>query len=231
MLIAVAGIFAVSGQFRSGISSQADAQNGDLSAAKLARGKLIAASRCAVCHGRDGNAPDPQYPKLAGQNPAYLYQQLLAFKSGERSSAVMAAIARDLSDAEADDAADFYARRPIQADAIKDENQASLGEHIFYDGTGGGGMPTACAACHSTAGKRMPPMMGMMGRGRMGRGMKGSGNTANAPNLDGQHASYLISQLNRFAAGERPSPVMENIARSLSEADKNAVAEYLSGVK
>lgn len=66
--------------------------------------------------------------------------------------------------------------------------------------------------------------MGMMGRMPM-MGMMGS-----APRLNGQHAAYIVDQLNRFASGERQAMMMDRIAASLSNRDKNAVAEYLSGL-
>lgn len=61
----------------------------------------------------------------------------------------------------------------------------------------------------------------------MGRGMTGSG-AANVPRLEGQHAAYIVDQLNRFATGERQGTVMNRMAASLGEADKQAVAEFLS---
>ena len=69
------------------------------------------------------------------------------------------------------------------------------------------------------------PMMGMMGHGMMG--MMGSG-MADVPNLNGQHAAYIVAQLNGFADGARQGTVMNRIAAALSEADKMAVAEFLS---
>ena len=74
----------------------------------------------------------------------------------------------------------------------------------------------------------------MMGRGMMGGGMgRGMGGmmgpgTANIPNLEGQHAAYIVDQLNRFTTGEREGEVMNRVATSLGEADTQAVAEFLS---
>ena len=42
---------------------------------------------CAACHGADGNAADPQYPKLAGQHELYIARHLALFKSGGRDNA------------------------------------------------------------------------------------------------------------------------------------------------
>lgn len=42
--------------------------------------------------------------------------------------------------------------------------------------------------------------------------------------------TQLIDQLNRFASGERWGMMMNGIAAALTESDKKAVAEYLSGL-
>ena len=44
---------------------------------------------CVACHGTDGNSVNTDWPKLAGQNEKYLYEQLKYFKSGERNNALM----------------------------------------------------------------------------------------------------------------------------------------------
>lgn len=53
-------------------------------AGDVAAGKAKAAT-CAACHGNDGNALVPMYPKIAGQHEAYLEKQLVEFKSGVRN--------------------------------------------------------------------------------------------------------------------------------------------------
>ena len=188
-------------------------------------GKQVADSKCAACHGADGNGSDPRYPKLAGQDPAYLYQQLRNFRSGFRNSEVMSGIAATLSGADAADVASFYARATMNRDAVKDRAAAAAGERLFFRGSRAG---PACAMCHGLgAGRGMMGGGGMMGRGMMGGGMMGG---AEAPKVDGQHAAYLVDQLNQFASGRRPSPIMGRIAVALSEADRKAVAEFLSGM-
>ena len=71
-------------------------------------------------------------------------------------------------------------------------------------------------------------MGGMMGRGHMGMMM---GNSAAVPNLYGQHAGYIVQQLNAFASGARRGTAMGPIAAALSPPDRRAVAEYLSGLR
>ena len=70
----------------------------------------------------------------------------------------------------------------------------------------------------------------MMGRMSM-MGMMGGGMMGHVPNLNGQHAAYIIDQLNRFADGTRQDSVMNRIAAALSEIDKRAAAEFLSGLR
>jgi len=53
----------------------------------------------------------PSYPKLNGQNKAYLVQVLKAYRSGERKggmSAIMVAQSSGLSDAEIEALASYY---------------------------------------------------------------------------------------------------------------------------
>ncbi len=48
---------------------------------------------CMACHGKDANTPLlPMYPKLAGQNAAYLVQQMKDIKSGARNNGQTAAM-------------------------------------------------------------------------------------------------------------------------------------------
>ena len=194
------------------------------SAGDADKGQRALEANCATCHGADGNSPDPQYPKLAGQNQAYLYEQLWAFKRGARRSEVMSGIVASLSDTDMAYAANFFSRQPRKPDTVKDRRLAAIGERIFF-----AGMPS-CAMCHGSARQRGMPMMGPM-MGMMGHGMMGMRGSESVPRLNGQHPAYLVDQLNRFAAGERQGIVMNRIAPSLSEQDMKAVAEYLSGLR
>lgn len=68
----------------------------------------------------------------------------------------------------------------------------------------------ACASCH---------------------GAKGAGNgAAGFPRLAGQPAGYMLAQLNDFASGARSNAIMQPIAKSLSDAERHAVADYYAGL-
>ncbi len=48
---------------------------------------------CAACHGAKGDKPlMPNYPKVAGQNAAYIEQQMKDIKSGARNNGQTAAM-------------------------------------------------------------------------------------------------------------------------------------------
>jgi cytochrome c553 len=50
----------------------------------IARGKLLAGSTCAACHG-EGLRGVGLIPPLAGRSPTYILRQLVAFKTGARA--------------------------------------------------------------------------------------------------------------------------------------------------
>lgn len=57
---------------------------------------------CSGCHNEDGSGTE-KYPRIAGQHSAYVIQQLLSFKNGERvndSKAVMRAVAKRMNEKE-----------------------------------------------------------------------------------------------------------------------------------
>jgi len=179
----------------------------------------LVAQRCSACHGADGNSSDAQFPKLAGQTVAYLAVQLDTYRTSARRSDAMSPQATNLSDAQIVGLARFYAHQSIKHDAVTDQALAARGERVFFSPQRG--VPP-CAACHNGGGRGS---MGMMG------GMGMMANMGPVPNLNGQHATYIVSQLDAFAKGTRSSSVMHAVATTLSETDRKAVAIYLSGLR
>lgn len=53
---------------------------------------------CIGCHGPSGSGIPPSFPRLSGQHAGYTEKQLLAFKSGQRTSPIMNPIAFPLSE-------------------------------------------------------------------------------------------------------------------------------------
>jgi cytochrome c553 len=85
------------------------AVSGVAQAAGDAQAGKVRAAVCAACHGANGQAPNPIWPNLAGQNAPYLIKQLKAFKSGERKDPLMSPQASTLSDKDMEDVAAYFA--------------------------------------------------------------------------------------------------------------------------
>jgi cytochrome c553 len=81
-------------------------------AADLNAGAAKAKEVCAACHGMDGNSPQPDYPKLAGQYADFMAKALRDYKSGARKNPVMQGFAAALSRQDIDNLAAYYAAQP-----------------------------------------------------------------------------------------------------------------------
>jgi cytochrome c553 len=166
---------------------------------------------CAACHGPDGNSPAPTFPKLAGQHAAYLAKQLAEYKSGERQNATMNGMAAALSEQDIADLAAFYSSQQVTLGKAA-EDKVAAGEAVYRAGNAATGV-SACTACH---------------------GPTGSGNPmANFPSLSGQHADYTVLQLKAFRAGERANDagsMMRGVAKKMTDAEIEAVAQYIQGL-
>jgi cytochrome c553 len=77
---------------------------GDPALAKLGKDK---GTMCLGCHGASGEG-NGEFPRLAGQQPSYLAQQLTAFKNGSRQNGAMQAIAGSLSEEDIKDLAAYF---------------------------------------------------------------------------------------------------------------------------
>lgn len=168
------------------------------------------AGLCAGCHGDDGNAAAPIFPKLAGQHASFLVKQLHDFRSQKRVEPTMNAMAEPLSDQDIQDLAAFYASKKITPEEAA-PNKA--GENLYKAGNPATGVP-ACTGCH---------------------GPKGRGNpSAGFPSLHGQYAAYLEKTLHDFKNGERandPNAVMRQVAKHMSDEEIAAVSDYASTLK
>lgn len=89
-----------------------------LAAGNLENGKTKAAA-CFACHGTDGNAVDPQYPRLAGQYNEYIQQALHEYKDGRRNNPIMKGFAGTLSDQDIEDISAYFSSMPAKMDTLK----------------------------------------------------------------------------------------------------------------
>jgi cytochrome c553 len=78
-----------------------------LAAGDVAAGKTKS-SRCAACHGAEGQGVPPN-PSLAGKPAAQQLQALKDYKSGTRANPVMKGMTASLSDQDMEDLSAYYA--------------------------------------------------------------------------------------------------------------------------
>ena len=168
---------------------------------------------CAACHGPDGNSPQAQWPNIAGQHASYTYKQLMDFKAGdERANAQMTGMVAGLSKEDMRDLAAYYANQPQKTMGASDEDRVERGRKIYHGGIQDKGV-AACVACHGPRGRGNP--------------------AANYPDVGGQYAQYLITQLEHFRSGERANDragMMRSIAGGMSDEEIRAVSEYMAGL-
>ncbi len=173
-------------------------------------GKVLAVQVCAVCHGVDGNSTSPAFPRLAGQQPVYITNQLKNFRSHGRSdpagSEYMWGLSRQLTDGQIDEIAAYYSQQKVVAPNVPaDAALLAAGKEIFEKGVPAQNV-IACASCH---------------------GPKAQGIEA-FPRLANQHADYIVKQLDVFQENQgRPGTPMEFISHPLTGDNKSAVAAYL----
>ena len=68
-------------------------------------------AHCISCHGVKGITVNLQWPNLSGQQKGYLQNQLLAFKSDQRTSPLMQVIAKELTDTQIEAVAEYYSQQ------------------------------------------------------------------------------------------------------------------------
>jgi len=187
-------------------ATAADAITGDAEAGK---GK---AAVCAACHGQDGKALLPEYPNLAGQGAGYIAKQLAEYKSGARENAIMLGMASPLSEQDMADLGAYFESLAAIKGVAEDREDLKSGESIYRGGITSAKIP-ACMSCHGPAGKGNP--------------------AAKWPALAGQNATYTAQTLRHFRSGERnndPNEMMRMVAHRLSDAEIEAVANYMQGL-
>lgn len=185
-------------------------QTGSVRSQQIAVGQALAAERCAVCHGEHGQSVAPDFPRLAGQNAAYVMKQFKDFASGARTSPTMGDKAKQLSEEEMFAIGLFYqSMQPSLTQAV-DQKLAQVGEFVYERGNAHTSMP-ACVICHGTAAR----------------------GTAELPRLAGQHPDYIVRQMKAFKDRSRnnDNAIMHLVANRITDMELQAVAAYLGGLK
>lgn len=171
----------------------------------------LAVAVCGTCHGVDGNSIDPMFPRLAGQHAWYIKQQLKEFRAETRGDpyavAYMWGMANQLSDATIDALAEYFSHQIAGPGTPHPAAVIDRGRAIYEHGIPSQGVP-ACAACHG------PQALG----------------SSQFPRLAGQHAQYILKQLQSFQSNMRKVAIMHGVAQTLHESQMRQVADYLESL-
>ena len=173
---------------------------------------------CENCHGVSAKGFHGYYPipRLAGQQPEYLKNQLQAFVERRRTNNIMFNVSHVLSPGMLDALATSFRNldpKPLESAAPKE--LIDEGKKIYEEGLPNSDVPP-CASCH-------------------GPEAKGDGQF---PRLAGQLSDYVFNKLTNWTKerGQNPanpdtSAIMAPIAHSLNQQQIKAVAAYLNHVE
>jgi cytochrome c553 len=169
---------------------------------------------CTACHGKEGRATsDGYFPRIAGKPAGYLYNQLVNFRDGRRTNAMMTYMVNHLSDGYLHEMGRYFAslHLPYPEPQRIDVPAAVLerGRELVMSGDPSKNVP-ACIACHGKALTGVAPFI---------------------PGLLGLPRDYLNSQFGAWKNGTRrtaPPDCMAQIAARLSVEDISAASSWLA---
>ena len=159
---------------------------------------------CAACHGIDGNSTIPLYPILANQTARYLYMQLRDFKRERRKDPAMSPMAANLSKQDMLDLAAYYSSQKFNGQNTRGNSELLSQGKAASDAA-------LCTICH-------------LGKFR---------GQNEIPRASGQHYEYTLKQLRDFKERRRTNDAgnMTAVVRTMSDADLEAMAAYLSTLR
>jgi cytochrome c553 len=216
LLFTVTAVFAIT-EDTSPITGRAAIVDDSANSIKLRSGRgdpvagMEKSQLCQGCHGEFGNSTVGLIPKLAGQYANYIAKQVHNYQAGTRSHQIMNAMAGTINEEDdlADIAAYFASQNKMKGDGSADNK---LGKDLFLHGDTSK-MRLACINCHGARGKGADPKI------------------SSFPVIGGQHKDYIRKQLTDFRSGFRtnsPNGIMNTVAKSLTDAEIEALAEYVS---
>jgi cytochrome c553 len=174
-------------------------------------GAQAASAVCSACHGEEGMSMTAQFPRLAGQSPEAIYNQLSDYRSGARFNAQMTPVAQGLSEEQLAEVAAYFGH-------IKSGPALGLGQKTVDDEA------IRRLIFRGDPARRIPPCEGCHARG--------VGGPPEAPVIAGQTAAYVERQLLAYRSGERRNDVyrrMRDIAERLTPAEIKALSTAYQG--
>ena len=168
---------------------------------------------CKTCHGLSGQGYLGYFPmpRLAGQQPQYIENQLRAFSERRRTNPIMFNVAHVLSPSMLTALATHFKNLDPKPFGGAPRGSIATGKKIFEEGLPESNVP-ACSACHGTEGK---------GHNEI-------------PRLAGQLYPYTVGQLTGWktergqGSAVDTSAIMAPTAHNLTRSQVEAVAAYVS---
>jgi cytochrome c553 len=163
--------------------------------ADIADGKTLATNACGSCHSLDGVSIDPTLPHLAGQHVIYLYNEMNAYKQGDREDESMSKAVEFLSDDAFRKVSIYYASLvppgPAAPAASPDASQPANDPVQLGEAAAAG-----CAGCHGADGNSQIPGM---------------------PNLTAQSPEYFGVAMSDYQSGGRQGSMMSALVSAIDE--------------
>ncbi len=169
-------------------------------------------SLCQGCHGEEGLSLEELIPNLAGQYASYIAKELRNYQSGARTHQIMNAMAKTITDTGLVNIAAYFASQEKMQGGGWGDNRVA--KKLFLKGDMTRNIQS-CVSCH-----------GEKGKGK-------ATHISTYPVIGGQHKAYLRAQLINWRKDERtnsPDSVMSKIAKSLTDAEIEALTDYISGL-
>lgn len=160
----------------------------------------VRAAFCVQCHAKDGNSARAYVPKIAGQNPLYILEQLEKFADGRRQHYVMAQLARNFSGEDMVGLTLYFTENPMTK-AGADPKLAAKGKPLYDE---------HCAECH----------------GADGRGVEGYARIAGQ---QPEYMRTALRGY-RDKALQRRNALMEKVAADLDEREIDTLSAYIANL-
>lgn len=160
------------------------------------------AAFCANCHGENGNSLKPDVPNLAGQNPAYLLEQMRQFTTGERRNEFMQGLIKVLKPHEKVGAVVYFSTQEVMTKPAANIALADKGKTYYSQN---------CVSCHGEQGRGNEKMARIAGQ-------------------QPAYLSLALKRY-RDGSSVRKDPMMAASTQQMTDADITAVVAYVTAMK
>jgi cytochrome c553 len=164
-------------------------------------GKRVS-SFCANCHGEGGNSVRTDVPNLAGQNTAYLLDQVRQFSDGRRKNMFMEGLVKALNNDEKVGVTVYFASQEVTPRPPGNPALVARGKSYYEH---------VCFSCHGDTGH-------------------GTDKYARIAGQQPDYLSITLKRY-RDGSATRMNPIMAAATKKMTDADLQALVAYVSSMK